>query len=69
MAVYSAIQDLFNLPTEIKQLIQATSEQPVREIFSQNPNRERINMDLEAIRNLTNLLWPAGNDPFGYIFA
>ncbi|XP_031282289.1 probable 2-oxoglutarate-dependent dioxygenase AOP1 [Pistacia vera] len=67
-AIYSAIQDLFNLPTEIKQLIQATSEQPARDVLSTNPNHERIDMDdltsLEATHNFSNLLWPAGNDHF-----
>ncbi|KAJ0007447.1 hypothetical protein Pint_30011 [Pistacia integerrima] len=40
-AIYSAIQDLFNLPTEIK----ATSEQPYREVFSPNPNRELLSVN------------------------
>lgn len=74
-AIYSAaLQDLFNLPKEIKELIKSSSEQPYRDVFSNNPNHEGIATgDIistpEAIHQFSNLLWPAGNDRFWYLSA
>ncbi|KAJ0006752.1 hypothetical protein Pint_30006 [Pistacia integerrima] len=68
-AIYTAVlQDLFDLPTEIKQLITPTSEQPFLHRYSASSNHEGLSLDdstsLEATRKFTNLMWPAGNDHF-----
>ncbi|KAJ0074981.1 hypothetical protein Patl1_34350 [Pistacia atlantica] len=72
--IYSAVQDLFNLPSEIKQQKPAhRGDWPIGRSYSYGPKHERIDTEnlttLEGAQNFTKLMWPSGNDQFWYVFT
>lgn len=67
--IYTAVQDLFDLPLEIKQQKAAhRGDWPIGRMYSYGPKHERIDTEdlttLEGAQNFTNLMWPSGNDRF-----
>ncbi|KAJ0006748.1 hypothetical protein Pint_30003 [Pistacia integerrima] len=67
--IYSAVQDLFNLPSEIKQQKPAhRGDWPIGRSYSYGPKHERIDTEnlttLEGAQSFTKLMWPSGNDQF-----
>lgn len=68
-AIFSALNELFDLPTEIK--VQNKSSKPLYGYVGQIPFiplYESMGIDfantLEGIQNFTNVMWPNGNDGF-----
>lgn len=72
-AIFSAAEELFDLPTEIKQ--KNISEKPYYGYVGHQPFipsiYEGMGIDyantMEGTQDFTNLMWPQGNDNFWYI--
>lgn len=73
-AIFSAAEELFNLPIEIKE--KNVSEKPYYGYLGNNPLvpaiYEGMGVDyantIEGTQNFTNLIWPEGNENFWYVY-
>ena len=65
-SIFSELQDLFNLPLEIK--VQNTSQIPFSGYFPNLPRYESTSIEdatnLEAVQKFTNQMWPSKNNHF-----
>lgn len=72
-SIFAAVDDLFNLPLETKK--QTTSDRPFHSYFglySFIPLYESLGIDnpttSQGSQHFTNIMWPAGNDRFQYVY-